>query len=85
MRDLTLSDLMTPGGGHGLLMDEGMSFEAAYDLIAERAAEPDFQAVLDLYGARPEGREILQLARAYWDKAGLPCPWDRVLDLGPVY
>ncbi len=84
MRDLTLSDLMTPGGGHGLLMDEGYTFEQAYDIIAERAATPEFQAVLDIYGARPDGREILQLARSYCDKAGLPCPWDRMLDLRPV-
>ncbi len=84
MRELDLSALMTPAGNWGLLVDEGMSPEDAYDWIAECAAAPEFQTVLDHYRTRPEGREILQVARSYWDKAGLPCPWDRVLDLGPV-
>ncbi|MBA3947837.1 MAG: hypothetical protein H0X37_25200 [Herpetosiphonaceae bacterium] len=80
--DLQDADLLAPAGGHARLMyHAGMTHEQAYDLVAERAARPEFQAVIQQFQATPDGRALLAQARTYWDREGLPVPWDNVLEL----
>ncbi len=79
---LTVSDLLAPSGGYARLRDEqGMSPEAAFDAIAQRAAGPELRGVIAKYQMTPQGRELLTMLAGWWDRAGLPCPWDNVLEL----
>jgi len=62
----------------------GLSNEQAFDVLAERAAEPACQAMIADWRATPQGRALLADVRASWDRENLPCPFECYLDLTPA-
>ncbi|GAC1362300.1 MAG: hypothetical protein NVSMB42_21890 [Herpetosiphon sp.] len=68
-------------GGFGGLVADGLTPARAFDVIAERARAPEFQAMIRTFEESAAGRELLADISGWWDAEGLPCPWDTVLEL----
>jgi len=76
-----LADAFLISGLYKLVEYHGMTPEQAFDQLAVTAALPAFQAMITEFEATADGRALLRDTIGFWDKEGLPCPWDNRLDL----
>ncbi len=84
MMQLDPSDLLSPSSIDRLARADGLTPEAAFDVLAVEAGKSEFQQVIQRFQSTPDGRALLTQQRRAWDREGLPCPWDCWLELGLV-
>lgn len=70
-----------PQLGYAGLVATGATPDAAFDEIAADTDDPTVQAIFAHLQSTPEGRAMLEDAKAQWAALGLPAPWERTLEL----